>query len=114
MKNFNNFTDDELIDFLLNELPHGSGVNGDWSLIFTDNQLQCFNTYDAMDEWGGYCHCYDFYAAFQRDDLSLLFVQFDCEVDPSTICACGDGLGDYLDDLFAEWTYSIFRMIKKG
>ena len=48
---------EERLEELLEELPHGSGIDGDWKYDFiTSNgeKIVLFNSYHCMDEMGGY------------------------------------------------------------
>jgi len=53
---------------LIEELPHGSGINGTWHIQSASRKgkrlFMASNTYSAMDAGGGYCHDYPFEATF--------------------------------------------------
>jgi hypothetical protein len=52
-----------LSEFLLDILPHGSGINGSWVIDnpkTINNRFYCHNTFESMNENGMYCHNYDF------------------------------------------------------
>lgn len=86
----------EKIESLIDNLPHGSGINYDWMVDLTARRIYAYNRYDAMDEMGGYCHVYDFKVIFDRKTLKLLdVVMFGRE-----LSCCGYGLRDYLSDTF--------------
>lgn len=92
------------IDRLKYELPHGSGVNGDWVIEPTKrNPLRflCHNIFCAMDEAGGYCHDYDFTVAYdyKPDTGRFEFVRLEFN---DRLRACGYGLREYLEELFYD------------
>ena len=39
---------------LLDELPHGSGIDGKWEIEGLNDTITLYNTFDAMDENGMY------------------------------------------------------------
>ena len=84
------------------QLPHGSGLNGDWHFDVTQRTVHAYNTFSAMDEGGGYCHDYPVEViipirkGFQKPDELKVVVherQHSC---------CGYGLREYLDDTIYE------------
>lgn len=91
-------TDSGKILDLLNNLPHGSGINGDWFADVTSRRVYVYNTYSAMNGFGSYCHDYEFRLTFNRKDLDLL----DLKVLGRKLKCCGYGLTDYLDSLFFQ------------
>lgn len=88
--------EEDNIKEIIDNLPHGSGINSDWFADVTDRRIYAYNTYSAMDEMGGYCHDYDFRVIFNRKDYKLLNVKM---LGRELKC-CGYGLRSYLDDLF--------------
>jgi len=53
----------EAVEQLHDLLPHGSGINYDWNgeeLMGQPGAFVLRNSYDAMNEGGGYCHRYPF------------------------------------------------------
>ena len=98
----------------LNEiLPHGSGINYDWHYTIQKNGLiNAHNSFDAMDEYGGYCHIYDFSVKIKPivnnpnfivakvdDPVSFEFISLSFKGQQEYIC-CGYGLKDYLIECF--------------
>ena len=81
---------------LINNLPHGSGINGDWFYYRTNRRIYMENYYHAMNEVGMYCHIYDFRLIYRRKDFKLL----DLKVFGKEFKCCGYGLREYLDQLF--------------
>ena len=53
--------DDITEERLLDILPHGSGIDCDWTFDRCQNgTIRCRNSYHVMDEHGSYCGYYDF------------------------------------------------------
>lgn len=95
---------------LFEKLPHGSGINGNWSIRETTNgSLRASNTYSAMDDAGGYCHDYGFTVIFRvspdRDLLDYDRLMFNGD-QPDRAC-CGYGLDEYLDQCFWDCKVSL-------
>ena len=84
------------IESMIDELPHGSGIDYDWFADVTERRIYAYNSYHAMDEMGGYCHSYDFKVIFNRKNHNL----FDVKMLGRELKCCGYGLRSYLDDLF--------------
>ena len=84
------------IEELIDNLPHGSGINYTWHTDVTDRRIYTYNSYDAMDENGSYCHVYPIKVVFNRKDLKML----DVKMTGRELKCCGYGLRDYLSDLF--------------
>jgi len=90
-------------------LPHGSGIDYDWSYTIQKNGLiNAHNSYHAMDEYGGYCHIYDFSVKIEPvlnkpnillSQLSFKFVSLSFKGQKEYLC-CGYGLRDYLTECF--------------
>ena len=57
----------KLIKTLLNTLPHGSGIDCDWTFDITDKMIRCSNSYHRMDEYGGYRGYIDFSVVIKTD-----------------------------------------------
>ena len=96
---FNGILSDEeesKIEELVDTLPHGSGINYNWHVDVTNRRIYAYNSYDAMDEWGGYCHVYPIKVIFNRKDHKML----DVKMTGRELKCCGYGLRDYLSDLF--------------
>ena len=94
-------TDLDIIDALKDLLPHGSGINSNWYFQLGNRGIiRAYNTFDAMNETGMYCHYYDFIAylrqvepgKFELLNLCILGREYKC---------CGYGLVDYLSDTIA-------------
>ena len=82
---------------LINSLPHGSGINGDWVVHITDKTLdiKVSNTYSAMQN-GMYCHNWDFTVEYKAVPGRFEFSKLVMNEDPET-CECGCGLQEYLE-----------------
>ena len=90
-----NIEEDE-IAMMIDDLPHGSGVDYNWFVDVTKRRIYAYNSFHAMDEYGGYCHIYDFKVTFNRKDRKIL----DVRMLGRELQCCGYGLRSYLDDLF--------------
>lgn len=115
----------EVTEMLFDFLPHGSGINYDWQISQRGYKFTCHNRYDAMTGSGFYCHIHDFTVKvvyhpetgkFEVVDFDLDIVdcdlgyhyedcpnyendesEYDCDCD---LRPCGEGLEDYLSNLF--------------
>ena len=56
---------------IMNNLPHGSGFNGNWHVTVKPNKVKCTNVYDNMDEWGMYDAYLPFTVSFTEDDVTV-------------------------------------------
>lgn len=50
------------------KLPHGSGIDGDWTIEEKGNKIYAYNSYHCMDEYGGYCGWQDFYIVMTKNN----------------------------------------------
>ena len=64
-----------LLEYVTDVLPHGSGINCDWSLEMKRDRLIASNSYHVMNENGYYVGYADFSLAMTLDDAGEL--QFD-------------------------------------
>lgn len=53
---------------LLSLLPHGSGINGEWTIEERKKDFRASNFYDTMTESGMYDTPADFYIVVPKDD----------------------------------------------
>lgn len=57
---------------ILDALPHGSGIDSDWSIIISPSEhgysVNCSNSYHAMNSMGGYDGWVDFSFSFSLDE----------------------------------------------
>lgn len=58
---------DKIKSHLLNVLPHGSGINSDWQIDYTDKAIICRNSYHRMCRDGYYCGWIDFRVKIKGD-----------------------------------------------
>lgn len=58
---------DKIEEYLLEVLPHGSGIDGDWSFDIIDKAIFCRNSYHRMDGYGYYCGWIDFTIKIKAD-----------------------------------------------
>jgi uncharacterized protein YkuJ len=79
-----------LVDFL----PHGSGINGDWSVERKGAKIIASNTYSAMNDCGMYCHDYPFTVTYTDIQEGYRFDSINVEDDEN--CECGFDLENYL------------------
>lgn len=94
-----------LEDYIINQLPHGSGINGDWQIgaeLGCNNDLIIIasNYYETMDEQGSYRESVDFTATYStivndKNELVLCLEELDLSIDGSTI-------DDYIEDSYEE------------
>ena len=89
------FTDNELA--ILDNLPHGSGIDYDWMAEKLGNgKIKAHNAYHAMDENGFYCRVFDFSVTFRPSDPGDFRLMFH-GCNPEKV-SCGLGLRDYLEE----------------
>jgi len=88
---------------ILDALPHGSGINGNWhvaQLSSKRRRYHCGNTFYAMNDVGMYCHSYNFYTVVDvLPDGQLEFLRL-AMYDREHAC-CGVGLREYLEETIA-------------
>ena len=81
---------------LLNLLPHGSGINGDWTIFQKCNKnfYYASNFYHSMDSNGFYDKCYDFTVKYRfiGKEFSLININLHGQY----IKSDQYGLSDYL------------------
>ena len=66
---------EEMINKMINSLPHGNGFNSKWKYkIDTRGKLHFYNTYDYMDENGYYDTYIDFEVVVYKDDFKIHFL----------------------------------------
>ena len=56
-----------IIDTLLEALPHGSGIDGKWDIEIEDKKIVCINFYHVMNSDGYYTHYIDFRLNIRTD-----------------------------------------------
>lgn len=100
--------DDNIIEELFDILPHGSGIDYTWNVFERKhNVFDVLNSYHAMDEFGGYCHIYDFTFTVQYNGKGNLpidewdILRFNFRGQKESVC-CGYGLKDYLYQTMEE------------
>ena len=72
--NWSKFTAQERA--IIENLPHGSGIDADWTADKARGTIVCHNSYHCMDEMGGYCGWADFsirWTPGQEKDFRLMF-----------------------------------------
>ena len=84
---------------LLDKLPHGSGINGDWNIEDKGRYFGCYNFYDCMNEVGMYDGVADFQLIIPKKDPMSFRLHF-----LGKFAAYQNwkyALREYLDDTFA-------------
>lgn len=51
---------EQIIEVLLDKLPHGSGIDCDWTFEINEKTIVGYNSYHRMDDNGFYCEYIDF------------------------------------------------------
>ncbi len=54
-------------------LPHGSGINYDWSVEIKNKKAYCRNAYDHMNEYGMYDGVYPFTVIYSKSDMTFKY-----------------------------------------
>ncbi len=86
-------------------LPHGSGINGDWKIKKIGNKFIASNYYEAMDDNGSYCHCYDFTAYYKLVNGKFEYIDKLNFHNQREYACCGYQIKDYLADTLCEINY---------
>jgi len=81
---------------LLDVLPHGSGIDGDWYIEDKGSYFYAGNSYHCMDEYGYYDGWQDFYLTIPKKDPTKFKLHFRGD----QYLARKYMLRDYLEDLF--------------
>ena len=87
-------------------LPHGSGINDDWTIEHKGGKVICKNAYDRINEAGLYDGVFPFSVTFFHDDFS---VKFHGLTSTGYRVVGREGIREYLEDIFAL----VFGDIKK-
>jgi hypothetical protein len=94
-------------DLLLDELPHGSGINGDWIISETKDRFIATNFYDTMNENGFYDVAVDFQLTIPKKnpmDFRLKFIGSRAQYYVKKYM-----LRDYLEETFANAIEDIIK-----
>lgn len=81
-------------------IPHGSGINSDWTIERRNNKIYCRNYFDTMNEGGFYDAVVPFTLVIPRNSPINFKLHFAAG---SHYYAGRYGLRDYLEDIFAYW-----------
>lgn len=81
-------------------LPHGSGINYDWWFMDKRNCIHAYNSFDVMDEWGGYTGVIDFHVSILKTDPKVFKLVIHGK--RSHYLSKRYCIREYLDDTFAE------------
>lgn len=89
---------------LLDILPHGSGINGNWHIDYLKNgKIQAHNFYEGMNESGMYCHTADFTVTLHINHLfQFTFDNLHLTHGSREYTCCLYDIKSYLSDLIAE------------
>lgn len=85
----------------MDTIPHGSGIDGDWSVSEKAGKWRFSNFYHGMNEFGyydGYANFSVIVDPFNSGDFRIIFHSGGFR-HKSWFC----GLREYLEDMFAEW-----------
>jgi hypothetical protein len=88
-----------LAEKIVDDLPHGSGIDCMWNFSITDNVINFNNSYHVRSEFGYYVYYVDFNFDIRVVDpieeiLDLLDFYYSQEIDLSDSC----GLSEYIKD----------------
>ncbi len=106
---------DQITDSILESLPHGSGINGEWLCETKEDSLVFSNDYSAMSN-GYYCHTIRFWIVIPLINGSIQFDKWELSSDAEEqeetpiessfegeSCGCLFDIDSYLEDTFAEY-----------
>lgn len=108
---------------MLETLPHGSGINGDWICEVKSDSLVFSNDYFAMSN-GSYCHTIRFWITIPIVNNSIQFDKWQLESDADTqeetpiesdeegeTCGCLYEIDTYLEDCFIDYFEDLTRYV---
>jgi hypothetical protein len=100
--------DRKTLKTIIDLLPHGSGINGDWSIEEKTDCYECSNFYQAMNENG-------YYDGFVHFMIKIWTNGKDWELeisDDSSVELCEEyDLFDYLESEFIDCVPEILELI---
>ena len=91
-------------DKIISILPHGSGIDYDWTIERRGNKVVCNNAYHRIDENGFYDGIFPFSVTFTKDNFMVKFHKL---TSWGRKVSRREMLKDYLEDLFAEYQGAI-------
>ena len=86
---------------LINALPHGSGINGEWQITEHTDRYTASNFYEPMDEAGFYDGVAYFTLNIPKSDPPNFKLQFNGK--ESQYLNRKYALREYLEDTIADW-----------
>lgn len=89
------FEYEDEIEKIRNILPHGSGINSDWSIDIKKDVVICKNSYERMNEAGMYDGVFPFSVRYAKDDFKVTFHSLSSK---ERRIANEEGLKEYLED----------------
>jgi hypothetical protein len=94
----------ELVEQLLGDLPHGSGINYDWDYeVCTNGSVRLTNAYDVMNEHGMYMGSIPFTIILNRNYGDNIFKLQFSGFNKHYLRTHAYGLRDYLEDTFYHY-----------
>ena len=96
----------------LKHLPHGSGIDGDYSIEIRDGVLTLSNGYHAMDEVGMYCGWLDYTVEINLTTHSLSIECGASGVECYTLDDDGESIDDseYKTEHIVEYLYDEYSL----
>lgn len=96
----------QIAEALMTVLPHGSGIDCDWTYEVRNTSIRFKNSYHCMNELG-------FYDGYQDFSLIIYFNEgIDFRVvfhEPRVRTNSAIGLREYLEDVFGTWIELDFK-----
>lgn len=59
--------------YIVDQLPHGSGIDATWTVTAYDNRIECNNELHAMDENGFYAGWYALSVEFTAEETERIY-----------------------------------------
>ena len=103
----------KLIKIDADELPHGSGIDADYTIEETDNKYIVYNSYHYMNDVGYYMGWIDFKIVIPKNNPEDFKLTFQTD-STQYYWINGMGLRDYLEELYAEVIRDIIELNKEG
>ena len=90
----------EKVDRIVSVLPHGSGINYDYKILFIGSRLYVSNCYDVMNESGMYIGALPFTVCYKRGKLD--YIQFNGLTPRGYYIAQKYSIKEYLYDAYCD------------
>jgi len=95
-----------ILEYIEEQLPHGSGIDYAWNIEDKGNYIKCENAYHTMNEDGFYDAIVDFSLIIPKDKPEKFRLHFHGKVHYIVEKYM---LRNYLEDLFALFIYDILE-----